>query len=320
MSTPDTTVTLGSFQFSGFEIPTQLPFGGSQALSIHKLVGGDRVVDAMGRDYAPISWSGLFFGANAVARARTLDALRIAGEPQTLLWNQFNYLVLIRECTFDYRRQFEIPYRITCEVVSDNTNPVDINADLSTDDAVSDDLDTANDLSAAIGDLTLESLMAQVTNAVAAVASFAVALPSVVATVLQPLQAAQAYISTVINLTDANIGSEPGFGGVVVGETAAQIAADLEATQAATLKQCNLLEMSGVLGRMAANLNSINGSPNTLATVGGNLFQIAALEYGDASDWTAIATANGLTDPFINGAAVLTIPLSPDGSGGVLGN
>jgi hypothetical protein len=35
-------------------------------------------------------------------------------------------------------------------------------------------------------------------------------------------------------------------------------------------------------------------------------------------DWTGIAKANGLTDPFVQGLAVLSIPPLPDQQNGVL--
>ena len=59
------TVTLGPVQLSGMALPTMLPIGGKQTLKIHKLPGGQRVIDVMGQDDSPISWSGIFDGADA---------------------------------------------------------------------------------------------------------------------------------------------------------------------------------------------------------------------------------------------------------------
>jgi nucleoid-associated protein YgaU len=67
-----------------------------------------------------------------------------------------------------------------------------------------------------------------------------------------------------------------------------------------------------------ANLAAVNSSPNVVMTAGGNLFQIAQEQYGDPTDWPAIAAANGLTDPFIQGLNTLTIPPQPGNSGGIL--
>ncbi|MGU3387289.1 hypothetical protein ACLBYG_22455 [Methylobacterium sp. D53M] len=49
----------------------------------------------------------------------------------------------------------------------------------------------------------------------------------------------------------------------------------------------------------------------TRSVSGGNLFAIAAEEYGDHTLWSVIAQANGLLDPFIVGALDLVIPDKP---------
>jgi hypothetical protein len=65
----------------------------------------------------------------------------------------------------------------------------------------------------------------------------------------------------------------------------------------------------------------------TITIAGGNLFQIAAQELGDAQQWNRIAALNGLTDFMVSGVVTLQIPPSipnllasnPDLGGGVLG-
>lgn len=318
--TPDTTLNLGNFQFQGLEIPAQISgLAPLQSLAIHKFVGGDRTIDALGQDFPPITWSGLFFGTNAIARLNQLKALAAAGLPQTLLWHSFNYLVLIKDVGADERRQYEIPYHITCEVVSDNSTPV-TSLTSTTDAALNADLLTAQTLSTSLNIPSLLALIAQVTSAMAAVVTFASAPLSLIASILLPLSAMQGYLTSLIATTDAVIGSAAGFGGVVVGSDALSMALILDSIESAALEEMELWNLAGIIGRMAANLTSLNGSPNTRATAGGNLFQIAAAEYGAVDDWTVIATANGLTDPFIDGAVVLTIPLAPGDSGGILSN
>jgi len=49
---------------------------------------------------------------------------------------------------------------------------------------------------------------------------------------------------------------------------------------------------------------------------GGNLFAIAAAQYGSALFWAQIAQANGLVDPVIT--VTLTLPASPVSTGGIL--
>ncbi len=46
----------------------------------------------------------------------------------------------------------------------------------------------------------------------------------------------------------------------------------------------------------------------TLLVAGGNLFQIAAQQLGDATQWIRIAQLNQLSDPMLTGVVTLTIP------------
>lgn len=318
---PDTTLNLGSVQFQALEIPTEIGgIGGMQSLAVHRLVGGNRVVDAMGKDYPPLNWAGLFFGSTAVARMQALQSLLDSGAAQTLSWGAYNYSVIIREFTADYRRAYEIPYRISCEVVSDNSTRLDSSSLTTVDDAVDSDLSTAQGYAAQIGDPTLTSLMGILTTAIDAVGTFESAVPSVIASVLSPLASVQAQVLVLTNAADVTLGSVNGFGGVIVGPPATAMASSLEDAESAAIAEYTLLNTQGVCGRMAANVTSANGSPNVLAVAGSNLLQIAAQQYGDALDWTSIATANGLTDPFIPFPTTLTIPITPADSGGILTN
>jgi hypothetical protein len=46
----------------------------------------------------------------------------------------------------------------------------------------------------------------------------------------------------------------------------------------------------------------------SITVIGGNLFEIAASEYGDALQWINIARANGIKDPILVGTQELLIP------------
>jgi hypothetical protein len=43
-------------------------------------------------------------------------------------------------------------------------------------------------------------------------------------------------------------------------------------------------------------------------TVGGNLFEIAATQLGDALQWINIARQNNIPDPMLNGQVTIMIP------------
>lgn len=46
----------------------------------------------------------------------------------------------------------------------------------------------------------------------------------------------------------------------------------------------------------------------TITTVGGNLFEIAATQLGSALQWINIARTNGLKDPMLSGQVQIIIP------------
>jgi hypothetical protein len=111
-------VTLGTITFTSWEVPQKITFGGKQRLAIHKLPGGIRVIDAMGRDDMPLSWSGIIQGAGATARAQQIDALRIAGKQVPLTWGGLSYTVVIASFEVDFTKPYWMPYRISCEIVA----------------------------------------------------------------------------------------------------------------------------------------------------------------------------------------------------------
>ncbi len=314
---PDTTLVLGDFQFAAQEIPENIPTGGEQRLSIKDLPGGVRVVDAMGAFERPLEWSGLFFGATALERSRGLDALRKSGLVQNLTWSQYNYNVIVREFAADHRRQFEIPYRIVCEVVQDLTTPASSPGTPPIDDAIADDADTASGLAGLIGDGTVLNLINGLTSAVGAVASFSHASNSTLNSVQRPLAAATAGVAELTAQTNADV-VESSFGGVVPFGSSAQLTGSLTEQTSNMQRLQNLASLGSVLGRMTNNLGSINASQRTIATAGGNLFKIAQQVYGDPTAWTGIAKANGLTDPYLAGPELIVIPPEGDQSDGVL--
>ena len=82
----------------------------------------------------------------------------------------------------------------------------------------------------------------------------------------------------------------------------------------------NLYQLQTTLELMSKNLLLVNADPNAkLLTVSNtNLYKLAEDNYGDASKWTTIAKANGLTDPEITETVTLKIPNIAENSGGIL--
>ena len=55
-----------------------------------------------------------------------------------------------------------------------------------------------------------------------------------------------------------------------------------------------------------------------ITVAGGNLFQIAAAQLADATQWIRIAQLNGIVDPMLSGLVTLKIPdPNPAAGGGI---
>ncbi|SRR5579883_2871764 len=121
-------IILGSFIFrdGDFETPERVPFGGEQMLSVHRLLGGTRVVDAMGPDDREIAWSGRFQSFDANVRARQIDAMRISGAQVPLIVDGEFRTVVVKSFIWNYERFYQIPYEISLLVV---TSQLDTTAD-----------------------------------------------------------------------------------------------------------------------------------------------------------------------------------------------
>jgi hypothetical protein len=135
-------VILGSVVLDGFEVSDAVHFGGKQALAVHRLPGGGRIIDALGPDDADITWSGILTGGNAAGRARLLDGLRRNGSAVTLAWDSFLIAVIVGELLLDFANPWWIPYRIRC-VVAPGVTELAAGATSTTQSAVLTDLGTA---------------------------------------------------------------------------------------------------------------------------------------------------------------------------------
>jgi hypothetical protein len=318
----DITLVLGDFTFQDMEIPESIPFGGDQRLSIKKLVGGVRVIDALGTDPRALEWSGYFFptqgGQSPLDRALTLEQMKNAAQPVALSWDELYLMVYIRSFEPDYRFA-RIPYKIVCEVLQDLTAPVYADAGPDADDLINGDLDSANTLTAATGDSTLSGLMGTVSSAVSSVKTFVGASLSTVASVLGPIHQAVSYVESQIGSVDNILASVGVPAGVLPSVPVLQNVGVFTSILNATTLQVQYTQIGALLGRMQTNLGQINSSGRVITVGGGNLFDIASKEYGDPSAWTQIAQANNLSDPTLTGVNTLIIPPYNNGtSGGIL--
>lgn len=119
-------VVLGSVIFEGHEVPSRIGVGGAQAVTIHRLPGGGRIIDAMGVDDGAIVWSGFFTGPAAASRARLVDAMRQGGQLVGLSFGDYAFNVVVVH--FEYELQDRgalLSYRIRTEIVPDDLGQSD---------------------------------------------------------------------------------------------------------------------------------------------------------------------------------------------------
>jgi hypothetical protein len=311
----DFIVTLDDIAFAGFEVPESMPFGGGHSLSVKKLIGGKRVIDAMGADEDPIEWSGRFRGKDAATRARAIDAKRKAGKPVQLTWGDFAFTVVIERFRPVMERAYEIPYSISCVVVSDSpaaaTGP-------GIDQMLQSDNLTSQALGARIGDGPLSGALLGLNSAISKVASFAAATQSTIASVIAPIAQVQARVATLIATTENTLLNATTLGGILPNNPVSTMVAQLGSQATAMSNTSILYDLHATAGRMTANLNAVGAGGAQVVMAGGDLYRLAATSYGDPTAWTTIAKANGLTDPVINGVQTILVPPLPGSSGGVL--
>lgn len=314
----DTILSLGDVFFSRYEVPEKITIGGTQALAIHELIGGTRIVDAMGRRDMPLEWRGMFIGENASDRARLLNNMRVVGKPLSLTWFEFNYQVIIERFEADIERFYKIPYSISCVVVEDKTRPVTSVDILSFDETINADMAAADAAVASIGDGPLSTVMGTLDTAIAAVSDVAKAAQSQINSILIPLAAVQARVAILIASTGNALQNITTLGGILPNNPVANQVAAIAGQITASINLPQLYNLQSVLGRLGGNLGSLASAGKVLNVAGGDLYHLAQSAYGDATAWTTIANANKLSDPVISGVKTLNIPTNPDGNGGVL--
>jgi hypothetical protein len=224
-------LTLGGVSFQDMEVPEKINFGGKQRIAVQNLIGGGRVVSALGLDDGDISFSGIFSGTDAVSRAQELDAARALGATLPLAWGGFYYLVVIEQFTAEYRKPTLIPFSIICVVVSDPLAAV-VNLVAPVANLVSGDLAAAVALSGQAG----------------------VSLQGVSATSLPGLTAAQSLLSNSVNLTSISLSNATS---VLNGAAAPDVGiAALGSLGGLSSQLAGMTAMQGYVNRAVTNLGA----------------------------------------------------------------
>lgn len=332
----DVTLTLDDFVFTGFEVPDEIGFGGGQALSVKKLIGGMRIIDAMGADDKALEWTGRHRGPDALSRAFLLDAKRRSGQQVTLTFGQFSFQVVVANYLPVYQRDNEIPYSITCEVLTQASNAaaptvgVDqmVTGDMGSISSLSDDImSVAQDVQGALAlvnsviqtpGAVIGDLVSDLSDAVGLIPSFASAARASLSGVFSAIGTLQGALTNCIAAAEIDLGSTDAPGGVDAGLSGPQLVAVLNAQTSATAQSSSLQSMASYVGRISTNLNALGASGAKTLMAGADLYFAAQQAYGDATAWVDIARVNGVTDPEIVGIQSILVPPTPSNADGVL--
>lgn len=254
----DITVTLDDFVFQDFEVPDRINFGGRQMLKVHTLLGGKRVIDAMGSDDDPLEWSGRFRGADAVSRANTLDAKRRAGKAINLSWGEFSLTVVIAHFQAVYENPYEVPYKIELEVVEEQL----LDEEPGADEMIMSDQESVDGLSTDLAITDISTPVSSMDTAMGAVSSFASATSDALSSVLDKVSSVQSAVTDKIESVEDQMASL-----LPLGPTHSNIAARLAGVVTAQVQDLGqayrLYDAENYLGRLAGNLQELAGTRAT---------------------------------------------------------
>jgi hypothetical protein len=324
----------GAFVFNREEVPEHIASGGSQATSVDRLIGGRKIVRPLGPDESDISFSGLF-AYQGTARSDFLDSVRRRGDACVLTWDNRRMLVIVSHYTPDYHKAYKIGYTITFLVVKNFAEFVDSVPAVTPTQQLKSDAQHLNNLAACTGISSISgyaaSIFAGLKTVEAAAQPIANGLQSITSTIGQaancaaaignqvtatvsavaaPIAQLLANTQALISNTESAIINAVTFGGIAPGNPLATAVGGYMSQLNSAVQLPAIYEIQSVAQRMQKNLH-LAANPTSAKTItvgGGNLFDVAAQQYGDGNRWNEIAAANGLTDPMITGTQTLVIP------------
>lgn len=313
----DPTITrlmLGDFEFMEFEVPEQVAIHGRQKTVQHQLIGGRRVIDVLGTEYEPLTWSGIITGSQAGERVGALERMRDAGHPVLLTLDDYRFTVVITSFNPVYELIWRRPYSIEVAVVSNEGSPEKVDALTGAlRELIDSDLGRALGLADIINIDAVTQALSNLHQAVKAVTDFAHATVAQVQAVVRPMIAARNIIHHELALLEAATRDITSLGGLVPGNPVSRTVSNLLLQSDHVTRIPALYRLQDVLERLNKNVKAGQSAAGIKAITlsGGNLYQVASEQYGDASLWTSIADANGLADPHLSGIRLLKIPASP---------
>lgn len=280
-------LTLGAIVFSTEETPDKWNIGaGEQMLVVTDLPGGGRVVQDFGNSATEITWTSRFFGPNVPIRVKQIREYRVAGTVLPLSWKGEQYQVIIKSFVPGYRAAYN-EYDITCVVVDDGNGAFKVQSQASVEAQV-------------------QALQSQAQVQQQGVANID---PNGNTQYGQALTNLWAALQAASPLAQNIVSQGPALQGLVQAAVVAVQA--YQATISATSTQYPYtVALIASLQAIGANLAS--GATTGAVTIpGGDLFTVAATQYGDVSQVFSLAQANGLVYPILASGVLTTLQVPP---------
>lgn len=288
--------TIGGFLLVGMEIPQNLDsVGGDQMLAVHNFPGGIRTVESLGA-FPPdvIRWDGIFIGTQAWDRAYALDQLRIKGEKIDLRFSKWAWKGKIKSFHVYVKHEWYSTYHLEFVPSRDiSTAPPTVNTASAVQAlhqcfaAITNNLPTS-----VLGDLLPASIAGPLQSLVGVGQSGLLAADNILS-VVDPsvLQKVNFYSEAALSAANATLSASSAEG----------------LTLSLASSVAHVASYAGIIQNLYTTTSPLQ---KVLTLINPDLPSLAAQFYGNASQWTTIASANNLTDPYPTGQYDVTIPLS----------
>lgn len=278
-------------RFTGFETPHSLePMGGVQRHVVHEFPGGTKTLQTLGAFPENLKWTGILMGDNQgqtpIQRALQMDRLRWNGNVVTVQFDQLQWQGVVTKWNATIKNQNYLEYTCEIEAISDNSQ------DLPTSTATT----------------TQSSLFSTIYSKLqTAFASVGINLPS----------ATSAAITSWFSTIDAALFPAAGVLTAIAPTDASAIAtagAAISGLLAVSGNSTNLTTASSaqaLLAGVKAITTLITPATTTkqvVQTVNPQYPALAAAYLGDATQWPAVAAANGTSDAQATGIKATVIP------------
>lgn len=268
-------VMLGEIEFSAEELPDRMPIGSAEQMKVqHNLPGGGIVTHDFGNKPRPIAWTGRFWGPNIDPRIQQISLYKLSAQDVLFSYGKYQCYVQVHDFDPGFGGGFN-EYSITLWVTGDANGMFATPSTPSVDAQVAD-------------------LMSQASLASAGVLNIDPTAPSALTQALQQLQAVLADAAPLaLNL----ISSAP-----TILPVAAATLGTVQAYQASIPANSPQAAPAQVLADSVQGVyKSVQqgDAPAAHSIQGGDLFRVAAMQYGDPSLAFALAAANGLSHPIL---------------------